>query len=143
MSPVRNAVLLGAAVVGIDGLTKFFAVKKNLPSLFFNSDTLVFGLVKMSGFFDSLAAAALLLLFTWVYFKYLYSENTLNGYALIFGGAAANLLDGFSDGTVVDFIDIGISTANLADFAIMGGIVLIALQAIRIPPPKADLPRVR
>lgn len=128
MTPVRRAIFLGLAVVGADWLTKFFAVKKNPPPLFFNSDTLFFGLVKLSGFLDSLAVAVLLAIFTWIYFKYLYSENTLNGYALIFGGAAANLLDGFLDGKVVDFIDIGISTLNLADFAIMGGIVLLLFK---------------
>jgi lipoprotein signal peptidase len=73
--------------------------------------------------------------FIWLYLKYWYSARTLNAFALIVSGAIANLLDGFSDGKVVDFIDIGASTLNFADFAIMVGIALIALQAIKIPNP--------
>lgn len=130
MSPVSKATWLGVIVIAADGLTKFFAVKNNLPSVFLNPDQLFFGLVKLPGFFDSVFVALLLLIFTRAYFKYLYSAQTLSAFALIFSGAAANLLDGLLDGTVVDFINIGISTLNLADFAIMGGIAWFAFQAI-------------
>lgn len=129
MTPVRKAILLGMVIVGADWLTKFFAVKKHFPSLFFNPDSLLFGLVRLPVFLDSVLVALFLLLFTWGYFKYWYSPKTLNAYVLISAGAAANLVDGVLDGQVVDFINIGISTLNFADFAIMGGIVLLLVKS--------------
>lgn len=128
MSPVRRAVFLGALVVSADWLSKFLAVEKKVPSLFLNTNTLFFGLLEMTGFFDSVLVATLLAIFTGIYLKYLYSENTLMPFALIFAGALANLIDGIVDGAVIDFIDIGISTLNLADFAIMGGIGILLIN---------------
>lgn len=133
MSPVRKAVLLGAGTVGFDWLTKFFAVKKNISSLVLNPD-LPFGIHLGSASLNWLATFILFAAFVFlIYSSHLKrGKGGGEGFALIVGGAISNLLDRL-DGQVVDFIDIGISTLNFADFAIMGGMVLIAIQAIRIP----------
>jgi lipoprotein signal peptidase len=48
------------------------------------------------------------------------------------GGAVSNLFDRLLDGTVTDFINIGISTLNLADVAIIAGIVLLAISNVKV-----------
>lgn len=134
MSPVRKAVLLGAGTIGIDWLTKFFAVKKNISSLVLNPD-LPFGIDLGSASLNWLATFILFAAFVFLISPLTLSPSPLKrgeGFALIVGGTISNLLDRL-DGQVIDFIDIGISTLNFADFAIMGGMVLIAIQAIRIP----------
>jgi signal peptidase II len=58
------------------------------------------------------------------------------GFALVWGGGFANLVDRVASGEVVDFFNIGIGslrtgTSNLADVAIMAGIPMIALGWLR------------
>lgn len=51
---------------------------------------------------------------------------------LLVGGALGNLLDRVRDGAVTDFIDVGAwPTFNLADAAIVVGVALLALSALR------------
>lgn len=120
-----------SGVLIIDWLSKYYAVKKNISFLYINPDSLFFGLVRLPGFLDSLVVAILLIIFIWFYFQYWRSEKTLNAFSLIVGGAAANLIDGILDGSVTDFINVGISTLNVADFAIMGGIAILLMQNLK------------
>jgi signal peptidase II len=57
------------------------------------------------------------------------------GYALVLGGALANLLDRVQDGAVTDFLDLHAEgwhfpTFNLADSAIAAGVVLLLVSAL-------------
>lgn len=57
---------------------------------------------------------------------------TAVGLAAVLGGAAANLLDRASDGTVTDYLHTGWwPTFNLADIAIVTGASLLLLAEIR------------
>lgn len=68
------------------------------------------------------------------------------GYALIVGGGASNWIDrALRGGTVVDFMNLGIGPVrtgifNVADLAVVGGLVLILLTPTRrsSPPAPAD-----
>lgn len=56
------------------------------------------------------------------------------GAGLALGGAASNLLDRSRLGFVVDFVSIGAwPNFNLADAAVCGGVLLLALDALRRP----------
>lgn len=66
------------------------------------------------------------------------------GLALLTGGAAGNLIDRVAyDGTVVDFVSIGLGAFrtgifNLADVAITAGVLIVAFQTGRPPDPPPD-----
>ena len=54
---------------------------------------------------------------------------------LLIGGALGNLIDRVSQGAVTDFIDLPFwATFNLADVAIVAGVVLLVLLPERTPP---------
>jgi signal peptidase II len=57
------------------------------------------------------------------------------GVGLLFGGALGNLIDRLRFGYVVDFIDFGFwPVFNLADTAIVFGVVLVAIAVLRSNP---------
>jgi len=60
----------------------------------------------------------------------------LLGVALVLAGGASNLVDRLATGAVIDFMNVGLGPLrtgifNVADVAIMGGVVLIALGGER------------
>jgi signal peptidase II len=76
---------------------------------------------------------------------------TLFGLALFVAGGASNLADRVTQGTVTDFINVGLGPVrtgifNVADVAIMVGAGLVALASLRAsakadePPPGGDRP---
>jgi signal peptidase II len=59
--------------------------------------------------------------------------------ALLVGGALGNLADRVRDGAVTDFIDLPLwPTFNLADLAIVAGVVLLLFEAERSEKPGGD-----
>ena len=62
--------------------------------------------------------------------------------ALVLGGGLGNLIDRLFrdlDGRVVDFIDLSFwPTFNVADMAIVSGVILIAFSSMRSEPPPAE-----
>ena len=73
-----------------------------------------------------------------LYGRKLRSDQWLTGAALglMLGGALGNLLDRLWLGHVIDFIDVGIGqarwyTSNLADVAIITGVILLGLATVR------------
>nr|WP_186355119.1 signal peptidase II [Pseudomonas veronii] len=64
------------------------------------------------------------------------------GYCLILGGAIGNLIDRSFRGYVVDYLDFYYQTwswpaFNLADIAIVGGVLLLFLSSLSQPSPQA------
>lgn len=107
-----------------DQLSKFF-VQRFWEQAIVRNPGLLFG-IDLPGFFDFWAVLGLLFVFAKLAPKNL-------AFGLIVGGAVSNLIDRAVYGYVRDFINLGITTVNLADLAIMIGIGLIALEAMRIP----------
>ena len=122
----RNSIAVIAAVIAADQLAKFFSsdITKN-PGLPFG--IIVPGLPDgRQGFFNLLVPAVLFTLFVILYFR-LFGQANL-GFALIVGGALANLADRVYFGYARDFINIGIATMNVADIAIWAGIMLLLIN---------------
>ncbi|HEY8425972.1 MAG TPA: signal peptidase II [Limnochordales bacterium] len=64
------------------------------------------------------------------------SSRTLMGLGLAAGGASGNLVDRLRDGAVLDFIDVAAwPVFNLADTAIVAGVVLLLWHLAREAPP--------
>ncbi len=125
----RKIFIIAFAVIFFDQLTKHlvrkqaiikFAIIEN-PGLPFN--------LNLPGFFNLAGVGVLVMLFVWLYFRYFKTRVSEWGLALILGGAASNILDRIEKGTVTDFLNLGISTLNLADIAIMIGIAALMLNA--------------
>lgn len=66
-------------------------------------------------------------------------RSTRVGLALVLGGALGNLIDRLFSGAVVDFIDVVLTrtrhwhTFNVADVAIVAGVALLMLDAMKRP----------
>lgn len=69
------------------------------------------------------------------------SKTELIGWSLIVGGGLGNLIDRLLyDGRVIDFLRIGVGDLrtgifNLADAAIVVGLIVLLLAALTLPPP--------
>lgn len=118
----KIAVIFG--IIFLDQITKYFA-KKYLVII--ENPTLPFG-INMSGFFNLFTTALLLIVFCFFYIRYFYSNKGNLGFYLVCGGALANLIDRLFGGTVTDFINLGFGIINLADMAIMAGVVIMFFQ---------------
>lgn len=146
-------VLIAATVVFADQLTKAI-VLNNLP--LYQSLTIIPGLFDIThihnpgGAFGFLAGSgagvrklvfvfvslmALVLIF-WFYLKTPSTHRFLAaGFAMIFGGAAGNLIDRIRLGAVVDFLDVYVGSYhwpafNVADSAIVIGIGIFLLHLV-------------
>lgn len=126
MSPSSKSLLAIFAVILADQFTKLLIQQKNYTAVFQNPDLFI-PAINLPGFFDVIILIILLGIFAALYFKHLRSPRTTAGFALIVGGAVSNILDRIPDGTATDFINLGISTINLADLAIMMGIGYLIL----------------
>lgn len=89
------------------------------------------GGVDLPGFFDGLVILILLFVFAILYFRSFGALKSNLGFVLIIGGAIANLLDRLADGTVTDYVNIGISTVNISDIAIIAGMLIIIIQSVK------------
>ncbi len=128
--------LLVVAVFLTDQLTKYYASEKFFfgTKIIYNSG-LPFG-IGGSEFFSLAIVVASLTIFVFLYFRFWTKVESHLGFALIVGGAVSNIFDRVQDGVVTDFIDLWITTLNVADLAIMGGIVFLILN-LRTHEPKS------
>lgn len=125
---MKFALLLAIFVVVIDQVVKALVVKFGYPYVI-NSGG-VFGLFPGTVWIQPLVVVACSIVFGyWVVRSKRASRQELVVIGLFAGGGFANLLDRLRFGGVVDFIDIGIFTSfNLADLAIVGGLVIFLCQ---------------
>jgi signal peptidase II len=132
------------AVVAIDQGTKAFAISQLmsgervevLPVLAFertSNSGVAFGLA--GGVSSLLIGASLVVLVGVLIFLALRDDSVPAVWlpaALLVGGALGNLADRVRDGAVTDFIDLPLwPTFNLADVAIVAGVILLLLTAER------------
>ena len=120
--------LLGITVVAVDQLTKYYAQRNFFfgAKIVYNSG-LPFG-VGGSEFFSLAIVTASLLIFIFLYLRFWPRAESHLGLALIVGGALSNIFDRIQDGAVIDFIPLWATTLNMADLAIMGGILVLILN---------------
>lgn len=121
-------------VVLVDVVSKF-AVQRFAPLKVIENPSLPFGM--NLGFFNFVLVSAVLLFFIFWGKRFFSAEDKI-GVSLVLGGAASNLLDRLMDGTVADFINVGISTINLADAAVFAGIISLV---VNLCSKKSILPR--
>ena len=158
--PRRFLLVLGliAGCIGLDQGTKRLAVLHLLGARPIN---LLFGLVRLSyaentgawGSLDSHWPALLkllafviapgLLLFMMLLFLLTrrgLNLSTILAYAMIVGGGASNLLDRVRAGAVVDFLYVGVGSLgtnifNVADVAVVAGVLLLLVSSRSGTPP--------
>ncbi len=147
-----------AAVVVLDQLSKFLV----RSSLELHTSTPLLGnllrltYVENSGIVFGIKVGTALPLFTGLNLLaagiigyYLYRERTgppatRAALALVLGGAIGNLVDRLMFGRVVDFIDVGIGSYrwyvfNVADSAVLIGVVLYLIISIFVAPPSENI----
>jgi signal peptidase II len=142
--------LLGLAVILIDQWTKAAIVRGLGPAApvhrrqygpewlaleYAENRGAAFGLLGGSPWLVGLLAAAIAFgIVVYVYRQSHFSVALLTGAGLTLGGAAANLIDRARLGYVVDFVSIGVwPNFNVADAAISGGVLLLALDLVTRP----------
>ena len=142
---LAGAVLGASLIVIVDQLAKI-AVRRMLPTG--DSIPIVGGVLSLShvensgvafglgdGFSLMLSAVGLLCLAILVALlkeRILDSRTGLIGLSLLGGGAAGNLIDRLSKGTVTDYIDVGFwPVFNVADICISCGVILLVLFYVR------------
>ena len=149
MSSRRIALAVAAAVVGLDLLTKWWALSADLP-ISIIGDFLALRLVRNSGAaFNSFQGSGVLIgiLAIGVVLVLVRVSGSAEHrreavvFGLIMGGAAGNLIDrifrgdGFLNGAVVDWIDLWfIPTFNVADASLTFGAVLAIAVAFLANP---------
>lgn len=155
---VRLVVWIVVASLALDHLTKWLAIVwlKPIPPIIYIGDLFRLQFATNSGAFLSLfaglpdaARAWLLIGFNALILGgvavYLFSKKPISrasaiALALILSGGVGNLIDrAFRDGLVVDFMNVGISIGsfsirsgifNVADLAIVGGLILLVATEI-------------
>lgn len=116
----RNNYAVMLAVILLDQAGKWLA-RKNYFSL--QNSSLPFSL-DLGRVFNLFVLSAALFAFIFLYQRF-WKGRSPWGFALIVGGALSNLLDRIFSGSVTDFINISISTINMADIAIGIGIFVL------------------
>lgn len=150
---IRLVLLLAiVATIGCDRVTKHVAAVRlsEGPSRSFLADMFRLEYAENTGGFLSLGADwprpvrtlvfgagnAVLLALVVMAMRRRWPTRTLLGVALLIGGGVSNLLDRIIHGTVIDFMNVGIGPLrtgifNVADMAIMLGVVIVMLDACR------------
>jgi len=122
MNKTKVLILLGVVLVILDRLTKWFILSnpeklvKNFNFYFFSPNQCI--LITIIG-------AILLLLFL----LFLKTKNI--GLLFVILGGASNLFDRIYFGYVIDWINIWISTFNIADIIIFVGIICLIFHLIK------------
>ncbi len=70
-------------------------------------------------------SAAIIGLALWWFKKHTHTLGAALGFGLFVGGALSNLLDRIFHGAVTDYLNIATGSFNLADFAIIAGLLLL------------------
>ena len=142
---------LVVTTIGCDRITKHLATDRLAggSTHSYLSDTLRFEYVRNPGGFLSLGAGlparprlmlfsvgttVLLIALIFVAMKRRWSGAALTGATLVCAGGASNLVDRLMHGSVVDFINVGVGSLrtgifNVADMAVLGGALLLALAS--------------
>ena len=142
-------ILLVISTVGCDRITKHLAVRTlaDSPSRTYLAQTVRFEYAENTGAFLSLGAdlpswlrgilftaGPAIMLFAMAGFAWKYQVRglALSGLGLIAAGGGSNLFDRIVHGSVIDFMNVGIGSLrtgvfNVADVAILAGIILFAL----------------
>jgi len=145
--------MLLAATIGCDRVTKHIAVERlaGTPPKSFLADTVRLTYAENTGGFLSLGAdlpepirtglftvgnAVLLLVLSVLLWRSAAPSWRMAGLALFIAGGVSNWLDRLVDGRVVDFLNVGVGwlrtgVFNVADMAVMLGVALFVLSAIR------------
>ncbi|RPJ42985.1 MAG: signal peptidase II [Candidatus Latescibacterota bacterium] len=142
-------ILLGAATLAFDQVTKAL-VALSLPhgsSVPVLGDKLrlthvqnpggAFGLFRNSGSAFAIASVAAVIVLLWALTRYeARSRASRAALGLVLGGAVGNLVDRVRFGRVVDFLDAGWGDLrwpvfNVADIAVVAGVILFLLAAMR------------
>ncbi len=128
----RKIFVIVFLVIFFDQLAKHL-VRKQIITKFaiIENPGLPFG-INLPGFLDLAGVLVLLGIFVIWYSKVLANPETRPlGFGLILGGALSNILERLGRGFVTDFLNLGITTVNLADLAIMMGIGILISQIRR------------
>jgi len=127
--------------LAVDSIAKFYM--QNHPNfylggfaelkLFRNTEFYFFSFGSYTNLIISLISGAVLIIFIFLFFKYLKVKNVLllSGFLLVISGGVSNLFDRLYYGYVIDFIKIfilPISIFNLADILVISGTALIILS---------------
>jgi signal peptidase II len=160
--PLRVAiVLLAVSLFGCDHATKIAAhaalaegrsvsVVSGLLELRYaaNDDTAfsvlhTLGVPRSPGLLLATSGLALVgLLAAWIAARKRASRAQHVGFALVLAGALGNVVDRAVRGYVVDFIHLTRwPIFNVADIAVVAGVLLLGLASLRAPPPAAAPPR--
>jgi signal peptidase II len=90
-----------------------------------------FGLLADSQLLLMVGSAVALGVVAWMLIAQASSRTMAAGSGLVLGGAAGNLLDRVSSGSVTDYLDLRVwPIFNLADVAIVSGVMLLVLNAL-------------
>lgn len=123
----KNSFLIIVLVIAFDQLTKYLVLKETFWKFhIIENPGVLFG-VSLPGFFNWLIIGLVLLIFIHLYVREFANPKTQTGFALVLGGALSNILDRLLDGSVTDFINLGISTMNFADVAIFVGLLYLVV----------------
>ncbi|GHJ43010.1 hypothetical protein Cs7R123_03520 [Catellatospora sp. TT07R-123] len=146
--PFATVLTLAAALVAVDQLTKWWAVS----ALTGRAPVPVIGdLIQLRLTYNPGAAFSIGTGYTWVLAVFaaaavvtityvarrVRSRGWAVGFGMVLGGAATHLADrllrepGFARGHVVDFIDYGPFVGNVADIALVLGVVLMVVLSLR------------
>lgn len=119
----QSSVCAAAVIIVLDQAAKYFYSFQNYRIV--KNPGLPFG-INLPGFFDLYVVAGLLAIFIFLFLFYFRALSW--EFVLVAGGSLSNLFDRIYFGYVRDFIDIGIATMNVADFAIWIGIGMLLLK---------------
>ena len=154
--PIKELIftLVALAVVALDQVSKFFIRANMTPGqsmpeegffriTYVTNEGLAFGILSNQAFLITLTTivgiAAILMYARYPLFNRVLFKISLG---LLLGGAVGNLIDRIRFGEVVDFIDVGAwPVFNLADSAIVVGVIIIILYLLFLARREAAVPR--
>src|SRR3989344_6829256 len=122
-------------VIVLDGITKNLVSRHIIKADFVANYGLAFSLPssKVQAIIITAAITAVLI-FYYFWQKGSWSRIEKLGFALIVGGGAGNLLERLYRGSIIDFIHVGNAWLNVADLAIIVGIVILVFMSLRGTP---------
>ena len=126
MKKILNTLLIAAAVIFIDQLSKFLIISSATDLIHKNAGIAfslpIYGNIVLAAAYIALAA---ILFFAYKTFDFSKKISQL-ALGFIFGGAISNIIDRIVHGAVIDFIDLKIwPVFNIADICITAGILAI------------------
>lgn len=149
----RPAIFTGLTTVVLDRVTKLIATETlaDQPGRSFLADTVRIAYVENTGGFLGLGSGLPPEVRTWIFtvatglvlalligaaIRYRWTGSRMLGLSLFAAGGASNLVDRILQGSVVDFLNVGIGSLrtgvfNVADMAIMAGVAFFLASETR------------